>query len=382
MARRHTSPCGALKKSSHGNRINGNLIANKGFVEQFATGLNTSGQRFLESPILSAWSSIMSVGQIVGMVSLPFVSNNFGRKAAMYTFWLIIASSVLCESLARRWQVWLVAKLLAGIGIGCLQTTLPTYIAEVAPVRIRGGLLMCYSFWWTLGTFFAHVALQVMYEENPYSYLIPIYTQWGHVGLMILIYIFVPESPFWCVTRGRTGQAKKELARLYYGVKDFDLEQQYQILVMAVEHERAIAAEQQREKWYAIFRGTDGLRTVISLWTNMAQQFIGLTLFSTFGSYFFEQAGIDDPFLITVITSSINIATLILVISSADRLGRRWMACWGTTLSWTACVAIGIIGVVPSAKATTYLFVLFTCFWSRSFFSPPRGTLVIMGLDF
>ncbi|KAK1488814.1 sugar transporter [Colletotrichum abscissum] len=344
--------------------LNASIVANKGFVHQFATLADASGKPYLDSPILSGWSSIMSVGQVLGMTTIPFLSSRFGRKVAMYTLWLVLAVSVAVESVARAWPAWLVAKLLAGVGVGCLQSTLPVYIAEVAPVRIRGGLLMCYSFWWTVGTFCAHVALQNLNKNEPYNYLNPIYTQWAQIGLMILIYVFLPESPAWCVNRGDESRAKKCLAWLYRGVPDFDLDRQYATLLMTVEHERSVAMEQKREKWTAIFRGTDGLRTLISLWTNLSQQFIGLTLFATFGTYFFQQAGLQDPFLIKVITSSINIATIIVTIFTADWLGRRWIACGGITLCWVSCAVIGIIGVIKQVRASTYVFVLFACFWN------------------
>lgn len=69
----------------------------------------------------------------------------------MFWLWFILVTSVLAESLARSWPAWLIGKLLAGIGVGSLQATLPVYIAEQAPTRIRGGLMMLYQFWWTVG---------------------------------------------------------------------------------------------------------------------------------------------------------------------------------------------------------------------------------------
>jgi len=345
--------------------MNSGIVANKGFVRQFATESNDDGSPALASPILAGWSSIQSVGQIIGMVGLSFISSRFGRKVAMFSYWSILAASVLAESLARRWEVWLVAKLLAGIGVGCMQTTLPTYISEVAPVRIRGGLLMLYSFWWTVGTFFAYIAMQTMNRKMPTHYLEPIYTQWAQIGLMLFIYLFLPESPAWCVTRGDTAGARKALLKLNSDVKDYNVDRQIEVLVLNIEHEKAIAIEQKREHWYAIFRGVDGLRTVIALWTNLSQQFLGLALFSTFGTYFFQQAGLSDPFSIKCITSSINIATNIVIVGLADIIGRRRIACYSTTLMWLACILIGILGVAPKVKATNYLLVLFTCFWSK-----------------
>jgi MFS family permease len=354
--------------------INGNIIANPGFVKQFATATDSDGKLYLTSPILAGWSSIQSVGQIIGMTHLTFVSDRWGRKVAMYWYWFILACSVLAETLARRWEIWLIAKLLAGIGIGCLQSTIPTYVSEVAPVRVRGALLMCYSFWLGIGQFMAPIALQTLSQSDPMDYLTPIYTQWSQVGLMLLIYLVVPESPAWCVSKGKLDKARKTIRFLNIGVKDLDVEQQVQVIQATLDHERTIAAEQRREKWYAIFYGTDGRRTVVSLWTLMAQQFVGLTLFGTYSSYFWQQSGVRDPFVVTCITSGINVATGAIFVFTADKVGRRKLSCNGTTLSWFATMVIGILGVVPRVKATTSLMVLSAVLWSR--FPQHRHTVV------
>lgn len=114
--------------------------------------------------------------------------------------------------------------------------------------------------------------------------------------MILIIYIFIPESPAWCVSRGKVERAKKALHQLHWDVVDYDVEQQYQVLVLAVEHEAEVAKTMRTEKWYVIFIRIDGKRTLTALWTLLTQQFIGLTLFATFSSYFFQQAGIENPF--------------------------------------------------------------------------------------
>jgi hypothetical protein len=89
-----------------------------------------------------------------------------------------------------------------------------------------------------------------------------------------------------------------------------------------------------------------------------------LSLFGTYGSYFFGQAGIKDPFKITAITSSIQIASVICTVLAADLVGRRRIACCATTLCWVSDVAIGIIGVVPQHQASIPIFLVFACLWS------------------
>lgn len=115
----------------------------------------------LASNALSSFNAMGSLGQIIGMTTLPFMSNRLGRKFSMFYYWSILAMSIMTECLARTWGVWAFAKLLGGIGVGCMQITIPGYISEISPPKSRGTMLMLYGLWWITGQFFAPVALQV-----------------------------------------------------------------------------------------------------------------------------------------------------------------------------------------------------------------------------
>ncbi|CAH0019588.1 unnamed protein product [Clonostachys rhizophaga] len=344
--------------------MNASIIANKGFVQQFATDITADGVKFLAAGTISSWSATQNCGQIMGQIGSSFINGRFGRKVGMAILWLFIMGSVLLETLARDWKMWLGAKLLAGMGVGAMQATILGYISEIAPVRVRGSMLMLYSFWWTLGSFCTHVALQRLNRLDPFDWLTPVYTQWAHVGVMAIIYICLPESPVWCASVGKEEKAKKWLRLIHRDVDGYDADYQYQVLILNIEHERSIAISQRNEHWTAIFKGVDGRRTITALWTIVAQQFLGLALFGTFGTYFFQQAGLADPFQIKAITTSLQIVTVLSAVVLVDKLGRRLMACYSTTLMWVATLVVGILGVAPQSNATTYIFVLFACLWN------------------
>lgn len=65
---------------------------------------------------------------------------------------------------------------------------------------------------------------------------------------------------------------------------------------------------------------------------------------SRVGTYFFQQAALQNRFLIKAMTSSINIVTNVVTILTADRPERRWIGCEGITVCWVLCAFIGIIG--------------------------------------
>jgi MFS family permease len=53
----------------------------------------------------------------------------------------------MLETFVVDWQMWAGAKVLAGFGVGAIQSTLPVYITEWAPVNIRGAMILAYGIW-------------------------------------------------------------------------------------------------------------------------------------------------------------------------------------------------------------------------------------------
>ena len=53
-----------------------------------------------------------------------------------------------------------------------------------------------------------------------------------------------------------------------------------------VAHERQVAEQNKELDTWAVFRGRNFLRLVISSWPKVVQQFVGLTVFNTFAVYF------------------------------------------------------------------------------------------------
>ena len=102
--------------------------------------------------------------------------------------------SLILETLVRDWRDWAAAKLLAGIGVGGIQSTLPVYITEWAPANIRGAMVLLYGFWNSWGKFLPPMVLTLVQAADPLNYKFPIYTQWGFLGLMLPIFIWLPET--------------------------------------------------------------------------------------------------------------------------------------------------------------------------------------------
>ncbi len=141
-------------------------------------------------------------------------------------------------------------------------------------------------------------------------------------------------------------------------------------------------AESNRElgQW-AVFRGRNLLRFLIAGWPKIAQQFVGLSVFNTYATYFctcylplftlstsltrgtqVQYAGNNNPFLVTVILSCVQIISMIFTTSLTDQLGRRPLTVYPYAITVLSVLCLGIIGCFDyTAKATSSLLVGIGC---------------------
>ncbi|KAE8365729.1 hexose transporter [Aspergillus caelatus] len=338
--------------------LNGGLVSNEGFIRQMAK----PGTTVIEGQYVSAWSGLQSSGQAVGQILLQYVTESYGRKVAFYIIWVVFVVSIFVESFATRWDHWLVAKLFSGMGVGMLQSTLPVYLSEIAPTQLRGFFINAYSFWFVVGQIFASVALNQLHAKNPLDFRTPIYTQWAMVGATIIIFIIMPETPWWLVSKGKLDKASKML-RTYNGrVEGYDVSEQIDIMSATVVEERRIAERDSQEGMWAVFQGRNFIRFVIAGWPKMTQQFVGLAVFNTNATYFFQYAGNKDPFLVTVILSCVQLLSMIMTAMLTDQIGRRPLTVYPYAVTTLSVLCLGIIGCFDyTQKSTSSLLVFFAC---------------------
>ncbi|TVY42986.1 Alpha-glucosides permease [Lachnellula occidentalis] len=338
--------------------LNGGIVSNKGFIKQFAS----PGTVIIAGKYVSAWGGIQSAGQFVGQVLLQYATDGWGRKPALLIIWVVLVLSIMTETFASRWDHWLVAKLLSGMGVGMLQSTMPLYLSEIAPTQLKGFFINAYSLWFILGQLFASVALYELKAADPYNY------KWPMVGVIGIIFAFLPESPWWLASKGRLNEAAKALKFCNGGVEGYDIQEQIvrnpeiDVMTATVLLEEQTAELNSEVGPWAVFQGRNLLRFVISGWPKITQQFVGLTVFNTFAVYFFQYAGNSNPFLVTVILSAVQLLSMVLTATLTDQFGRRPLTIYPYGVTTISVLCLGIIGCFDyTGKATGSLLIFFAC---------------------
>ncbi|KAK6371393.1 hypothetical protein LTS17_009124 [Exophiala oligosperma] len=342
----------------------GSIVANEGFIKQFGEHGGT-GVRALNATWLSTWSALLNVGQIVTLTQIAWFADKYGRKTSFYLAWIWLVVGCVFLNTAKSPSVWALAKLCNGAGIGVLQVTCQVYVMEICPNRIRGGMVTFQSVWSNIGGIICAVMMQQLNQKHPDNYLLAMRILWAPIGLMIVCWTLVPESPWFHARHGNKDKALKAMRQLYGGIPGYDFEEEYGIIERTIAHEKEVLMEV--PSVIHVFKGLNLKRTLTVMVLGISQQLAGLAIISTYSTYFFSLAGLEDPFLATVILSCCNLLAVLCWSLTTDKFGRRTII---NTCETAVCVILFVVGglywtgaTTGNASAGTALLVI-CCFWT------------------
>lgn len=345
--------------------MSGSIIANQGFMRQFGE-LNDLGEYKIDKWWVSAWGAIINVGQIISMTHIAWVADRFGRRNALYLGWFYALICLVVMTVSRSPPVWLIAKLVVGMSVGVSQVVVTPYVTEIAPVRCRGAMIAIGMVWQSIGSITCSVMMTMVNRNHPDFWLLPIYIEYGLIAVMLGCYVCLPETPWYYGRRENREGCFKSMKRLYGNVDGYDYEEEYGIILRTIAHEKEMLAEAKTQSWTQVFRGLNGKRMFILLVMCTGQQVGGNALISVYSTYFFQQAGMDDPFTATMIQTCMALLAVIIYVGIIDRVGRRWPVCIAYTILTVMLWLIGALYYAQSAASETVLLIL-VCIWQPCF---------------
>lgn len=251
------------------------------------------------------------------------IMNKIGRK---YTILCIAVPHLIAwitTALADSIYMFYISRVFNGIGDAGIFTALPAYVGEISTPKVRG-------FWGnlaTIGIYLGEFLINLIgsflsIKETAYlCSVLPI--------LFIILFAFMPETPYYLLMKGKEEEAKTSLQKLRMK-KNVDGElKQLQLDVM-----RQVSEPSGFKDLFTIDSNRKAL--LICSFCRFAQQFSGISSFVVYNQYIFKQTGMDIDYKTS---SNIFIGTMFLcnflACFTLDKLGRRMTmitSCAGSTV--------------------------------------------------
>jgi len=327
------------------------IVGAQGYLaDHFGVDRKSFGFGFIVS---SAMLGCMA-GPIVG----GWVCDRIGRKKSLILAAVLFGASAIWTALPKTIEMFNTFRIVGGIGVGLASVASPMYIAEIAPVRLRGRLVTMNQLAIVIGALVAvfvssfiadRFAPEVSWRWMFGSELVPI-------ALFLICLFLVPESPRWYAEKNRHQEALDVLTRV-------DGREAAEREMREIEASLKVG----RGRFSEMF--APGLRTavVIAIFLALMGQLTGWSVVAQYMSTIFELAGFEREESIGLVRIP-NVGNLIFTLigmALVDTVGRRplYLVCSAAMIFSTAL--LGIL-LTMEVEGWPIVFAVTMCSWPHA----------------
>ncbi|EIW53906.1 MFS monosaccharide transporter [Trametes versicolor FP-101664 SS1] len=324
----------------------------------------------IATPTESLVVSILSAGTFLGALGGAPVADITGRRTGILISCVVFCLGVALQTGASTLPTFIAGRFFAGFGVGLISTLVPMYQSECSPKWIRGAVVSCWSLTITVGLLLASVINNATKARPDHgAWRIPIAIQFVWAFILFVGMLCLPETPRWLMKENRESAASKSLSLLTGSPPD-DVTVQTELKVI---REALRTEDEAGERTYRdCFRLTPNriaLRTLTSIVIHALQQLSGITFIFYYGTTFFANAGIKNPFLVNVIVNIVNMCMTLPGIWGADKLGRRPLLIWGAVVMCVCAYLVAILGAAVPVQdiASQRAVIALVCIYIAAF---------------
>jgi MFS transporter, SP family, galactose:H+ symporter len=292
--------------------------------------------------------SAMMLGAAIGALGAGWMASALGRKRSL----ILAATLFVAGSLLSGWA-WSPATLIGarfvlGLAIGVATFTAPLYLAEVAPVRIRGAMISTYQLMITIGILVAFLSDTAFSYSGNWRWMLGVIAIPG--ALFLLGVLLLPDSPRWLMMRGRKAEAVVVLTRLRGDAA---------VVVREVADIEEQLKTPQRG-WHLFLQNSNFRRSVgLGVLLQVMQQFTGMNVVMYYAPRIFEGMGYntESQMWFTAIVGLVNVLATFIAIRLVDKLGRKPILYIGFTVM---ALGLGVVGTMMHLGIRTHVEQMFT----------------------
>lgn len=291
-------------------------------------------------------SAILLPGAITALFS-GILADRYGRTHMVALGSLIYGIGGVFELAASHLGMFIIGRLIKGVGQGIFLSTVYVYVCEMSPAKVRGVVGALPQFLIVLGLVMGFfMCYGTTNLQGSVSWRLPIAIQaflaFSNAGLCSL----VPPSPRWLQAKGRPEEARFIIAQL--GLDDDEQRELVATSSEGLEHSPKLmlvdtlrqALQELREAFQKPFRG----RTAFGCYLLAMQQFSGIDGVLYYAPILLRQAGISSQqasFLASGVSALVILTVTIPATLFADAWGRRTSTLVGGTLISTLMFLMG-----------------------------------------
>jgi len=271
------------------------------------------------------------IGAVIGGLIGGRLEDRISRRHGLLAMAVLYAIGAILASLSFGLGSFVAFRILTGVAVGASSLIVPAYIAEVAPVPIRGGLVILQQLAISGGILISYV-LDYAFDSAGWGWR-PMFAAAVVPAIVLAVgMLFMSHSPRWLGMKGRWEEAERVLERTDPDHKDEELEQI-----------RRNVEQTEKTSWRELFRG--GMRGALIAGVGLAifQQFVGPNTVLFYTPTIFGYAGVTgNPLIPTIYVGAVLFVFVLPTIAFVDLVGRKTLFYLGLAGMGSMLVLLGV----------------------------------------
>jgi sugar porter (SP) family MFS transporter len=280
------------------------------------------------------------IGAAIGAATAGWVTQAIGRRATLLVTCLVYVVSSVVMAAAPGYAWLLAGRVLAGLAVGSTQSTVPTYLSELAPTDTRGRHSSGNQLMIAAGILISAVINYFFARDLSWRWSLGLAAI--PAALIALALLRQSETPRWLMLKGRVDDARRVLDSL---LPTEEADRAYDEL-NAARKQNGVGADGDSLSWRALLHSR-GLRRVLVIATvfSMAQQLLGINSIVYYAPTILSKVGFGTQAALinTVGFGVLSVVMTLLCGYVVDRTGRRPLLIGGGIVLGVAMLAVAAV---------------------------------------
>jgi SP family sugar:H+ symporter-like MFS transporter len=327
-----------------------------GFMFGYDSGVINGTQKGLEAAFdlgrlgIGVNVGAILVGSSAGAFGAGRLADLIGRRSVMMLAAVLFLFSALLAGAADSSAVFILARIVGGLGVGAASVISPVYISEVTPAHVRGRLSSVQQVMIISGLTGAFIANYLVANyaggstadfwlgQKAWRWMF--WLQAVPAAVYLLALLNVPESPRYLVVKGQDARAEAVLARLF----GHDTAR-----AKVAEIRASLAGDHHKPRLSDLVdKSTGRIRPILWAGIGLAvfQQLVGINVVFYYGATLWEAVGFGESaaLQVNILSGVLSIGACLFTIATVDRIGRRPL------------LLVGSLGMAVTLATVAYAF--------------------------
>ncbi|MFD1801102.1 sugar porter family MFS transporter [Mixta tenebrionis] len=318
-----------------------------GFDSAVIAGAISHLSRYFSLDAMGTGWAVSSVvlGFMIGAFSGQFITNALGRKKALIITGLLVFLSGVFTAFPYNFTLFIIFRIIGGIGVGLGSATAPVYIGEISAQKIRGKTLGFYQMMIAFGILAVYMvnALVASWTTDPewatqYSWRFMLGAMALPGCLFMILAFFLPESPRWLINKNREEEASA-IIKYVNG-------QEYDSAAAIAEIKGSFQNKSPADKSESILSKKYRRVSLTVLTMALLANLCGINAVLYYGNVLFENIGIASEktaYYQQIVIGVAFFAAAVWAVYRVEKYGRRKLLIVGSFVCFLSITLLGIL---------------------------------------